>query len=119
MLCGIVLLTLLISSACAAHLEMHKEPFPEFDFEGSGEIPKEQLPGLCWACKWTMGKLRQHISNTATKDDIKNQLAIVCDGIGFLKSLCRWFVNKYMDVLTEELSTDDRTKTICVNIGVC
>ncbi|NP_001298722.1 NK-lysin tandem duplicate 3 precursor [Danio rerio] len=119
MLRGIVLLTLLISSACAAHLEMHKEPFPEFDFEGSGEIPKEQLPGLCWACKWAMGKLRQHISNTANKEEIKNQLAQVCDGIGFLRPLCRWFVKKYMDILTEELSTTDGPRTICSHLHVC
>ncbi len=71
-----------------------------------------------------MGKLKSHITNGSTKvgnssvsytlissceangimltllvtflqDDIKKMLGGVCDEIGFLKSLCRLFVNKY------------------------
>ncbi len=56
---------------------------------------------------------------TFLQDDIKKKLGMVCDEIGFLKSLCRKFVNKYTDTLIEELSTTDDAETICVNIAVC
>ncbi|XP_016401802.1 antimicrobial peptide NK-lysin-like [Sinocyclocheilus rhinocerous] len=120
MLRRIVLITLLISSACALHWEMHKEESIGNELEeSSGEIQTEQLPGLCWACKWAMGKLKKRISNGTTADDIKKKLGMICDQIGFLKSMCRKFVNKYMGTLIEELSTTDDARTICANIGVC
>ncbi len=56
---------------------------------------------------------------TFLQDDIARMLGGVCDEIGFLKSLCRLFVNKYTDTLVEELSTTDNARTICVHIGVC
>ncbi|KTG32743.1 hypothetical protein cypCar_00037259 [Cyprinus carpio] len=120
MLWKIILITLLIFSACAQHWEMHKEESIGNELEeSSGEIQTEQLPGLCWACKWAMGKLKKQISNGTTADEIKNKLGTTCDQIGFLKSLCRKFVNKYMGTLIEELSTTDDARTICVNIGIC
>ncbi|XP_059374517.1 antimicrobial peptide NK-lysin-like isoform X2 [Carassius carassius] len=120
MLRRIVLITLLISSVCALHWEMHKEASIGNEFEeNSGEIETEQLPGKCWACKWVMKKLKKQISNGATPDDIKNKLGVVCDEIGFLKSMCRKLVNQFTDILVEELSTTDDAGTICVNIGVC
>uniref|UniRef100_A0A9J7Z5N0 Saposin B-type domain-containing protein n=2 Tax=Cyprinus carpio TaxID=7962 RepID=A0A9J7Z5N0_CYPCA len=107
-------------TACAQHWEMHKEESIGNELEeSSGEIQTEQLPGLCWACKWAMGKLKKQISNGTTADEIKNKLGTTCDQIGFLKSLCRKFVNKYMGTLIEELSTTDDARTICVNIGIC
>ncbi|RXN08548.1 antimicrobial peptide NK-lysin-like protein [Labeo rohita] len=84
-----------------------------------GEIQAEQFPGVCWACKWAMGKLKSQMTKGMTKNDIKNMLGMVCDEIGFLKYLCRMFVNKFMGTLIEELSTSDNARTICVNIGVC
>ncbi len=59
------------------------------------------------------------LSFTVLQDDIRRMLGGVCDEIGFLKSLCRLFVNKYISPLVEELSTTDNARTICVNIGVC
>ncbi|XP_077095010.1 uncharacterized protein LOC143746785 [Siphateles boraxobius] len=120
MLRSIILVTLLISSVCALHLEMHKEESNgnETD-EGSGDTKTEQLPGVCWACKWAMKKLKKQISNGATSDEIKKKLSMVCDEIGFLKSMCMKLVNKYTDTLVEELSTTDDARTICANIGVC
>lgn len=56
---------------------------------------------------------------TFLQDEVKKKLENICDRIGFLKSLCRKFVNKYTDTLVEELSTTDDAKTICINIGVC
>ncbi|XP_016395172.1 antimicrobial peptide NK-lysin-like [Sinocyclocheilus rhinocerous] len=120
MLRSIILIALLISSVCALHWEMRKEEFTGNELEeDSGEIQTEQLPGMCWACKWAMKKVKKQISNGATPDDIKKKLGMVCDEIGFLKSLCRKFVNKYTDTLVEELSTTDDARTICVNITVC
>ncbi|RXN12164.1 antimicrobial peptide NK-lysin-like protein [Labeo rohita] len=119
MLRSIVLITLLITSVCALHLEMHKVKSTGNELEDIGETPAEQLPGVCWACKWTMKKLRGQITSSSTKNDIKNMLGMVCDEIGFLKYLCKTFVNKFMDVLIEELSTTDNARTICVNVGVC
>nr|WOW88855.1 NK-lysin [Ctenopharyngodon idella] len=120
MLRSIFLVTLLISSVCAFNWEMHKEEFNENEIEeSSGDIQTEQLPGMCWACKWAMKKVKKQISNGATPDDIKKKLSMVCDEIGFLKSLCRKFVNKYTDILVEELSTTDDARTICANIRVC
>ncbi|XP_056112055.1 antimicrobial peptide NK-lysin-like [Rhinichthys klamathensis goyatoka] len=120
MLRSIILITLLISSVCALHWEMHKEESNGNEIEeGSGDIQTEQLPGMCWACKWAMKKLKRRLSNGATAEEIKKKLSMVCDEIGFLKSLCRKFVNKYMDTLVEELSTTDDARTICANIGIC
>ncbi|XP_016311337.1 antimicrobial peptide NK-lysin-like [Sinocyclocheilus anshuiensis] len=120
MLRSIILIALLISSVCALHWEMRKEESTGNELEeDSGEIQTEQIPGMCWACKWAMKKVKKQISNGATPDDIKKKLGMVCDEIGFLKSLCRKFVNKYTDTLVEELSTTDDARTICVNITVC
>uniref|UniRef100_A0A8C1UGS1 Saposin B-type domain-containing protein n=1 Tax=Cyprinus carpio TaxID=7962 RepID=A0A8C1UGS1_CYPCA len=120
MLQSIFLISLLISSVCALHWKMQKEESTGNELEeGSVEMPSEQLPGLCWACKWAMGKLKSEINKGSTKDDIKNMLGTVCDGIGFLKYLCRMLVNKYMGTLIEELSTTDDARTICVHVGIC
>nr|QID88807.1 NK-lysin [Hemibarbus labeo] len=120
MLRSIILVTLLISSVWALHQEMHIQESNGNEIEeSSGDIQKEQLPGMCWACKWAMKKVKKQISNGATPDDIKKKLSMVCDEIGFLKSLCRKFVNTYADTLIEEISTTDNASTICANIGVC
>ncbi|XP_052009718.1 antimicrobial peptide NK-lysin-like isoform X2 [Xyrauchen texanus] len=118
---NIVLATLLISSVCALHYEMHKGLTGDEHEESSGESMEEteELPGVCWACKWAMRKLKKHISTGTNANDIKKQLSDVCDEIGFLKSLCKNLVHKYTDMLVEELSTTDDASTICVNIGVC
>ncbi|XP_067310779.1 antimicrobial peptide NK-lysin-like [Pseudorasbora parva] len=120
MLRSIILVTLLISSVGSLHWEMHKEESNGNETEeSSGDIQTEQLPGLCWACKWAMNKLKKHISSGTTAEEIKKQLLMVCDEIGFLKFLCKNLVKKYTDTLVEELSTTDTGRTICVNIGVC
>uniref|UniRef100_A0A671LEP4 Saposin B-type domain-containing protein n=1 Tax=Sinocyclocheilus anshuiensis TaxID=1608454 RepID=A0A671LEP4_9TELE len=103
-------------TVCALHLEMHKAKSTGNELKEDSE----QLPGLCWACKWAMKKLRSEIPMAQLRlDDIKGMLGMVCDETGFLKYRCRMFVNKYMGTLIEELSTTDNARTICVNIGVC
>ncbi|XP_077079984.1 antimicrobial peptide NK-lysin-like isoform X2 [Siphateles boraxobius] len=117
----ILLATLLISSVCALDWEMRRRNFTGDELEESlvEMAPTDQLPGLCWACKWTMGKLKKLVSNKSTQSEIREMLTHVCDEIGFLKYLCRIFVGKYLNVLVEELSTSDNARTICINIGVC
>ncbi|XDV49421.1 hypothetical protein PO909_018673 [Leuciscus waleckii] len=117
----ILLATLLISSVCALDWEMNRRNFTGDELEeSSGEMAQtEQLPGLCWACKWAMGKLKKLVSSKSTQSEIREMLTHVCDEIGFLKYLCRTFVGKYINVLVEELSTSDDARAICVNIGVC
>lgn len=60
-----------------------------------------------------------HTVQTFAQGVIKSKLAGVCNSIGFLRSLCKKMINKYMDTLVEELSTTDDAKTICINIGIC
>nr|XP_055028869.1 uncharacterized protein LOC129417986 isoform X1 [Misgurnus anguillicaudatus] len=123
MLRFIVLVTLLVSSVCAFQREIHNSSFTEKEIE---EISAEFLaktshgfPGMCWACKWAMGKIKKHISVTTNKEAIKAMLGNVCNEIGFLKFLCRGLVSRYMGTLIEELSTTDNPATICSHIGVC
>ncbi|XP_073726061.1 saposin-C isoform X8 [Misgurnus anguillicaudatus] len=121
MLRFIILITLLVSSACALQWEFYREEMIANE-ESSGEIivkMNQGLPGVCWTCKWTLKKVKNKISNNTTADEIKNQLTSVCDQIGFLKRACQDFVKKYASVLVEELSTSDDPATICKNIGVC
>ncbi|XP_030644237.1 antimicrobial peptide NK-lysin-like [Chanos chanos] len=82
-------------------------------------MPEAQLPGLCWACKWILNKVKKQISNGTDQETIKNKLISVCDQIGFLKSKCKSFVKKYLNTLIEELSTTDDPRTICVNLKAC
>ncbi|KAK3563638.1 hypothetical protein QTP86_031877 [Hemibagrus guttatus] len=110
------------------HLEYMKIGYAEelldesLDFGNQDEDllkSEAQLPGACWACKWAMKKVKKQIGNSANVDTIKEKVLKVCDSIGFLKSICRKFINKYLDTLVEELSTTDDPRTICVNIGIC
>uniref|UniRef100_A0AAR2LWM9 Saposin B-type domain-containing protein n=1 Tax=Pygocentrus nattereri TaxID=42514 RepID=A0AAR2LWM9_PYGNA len=127
MLRNILITFLLIDSGCAMHLEYLKvesdeEPLHESLAADQAEdmpMPGAVFPGKCWACKWAMGKLKQSLSSDASVGMIKEKLRGVCNSIGFLKSICRGIVNRYLDVLTEELSTTDDPATICANIGIC
>uniref|UniRef100_A0A673CUP1 Saposin B-type domain-containing protein n=1 Tax=Sphaeramia orbicularis TaxID=375764 RepID=A0A673CUP1_9TELE len=78
-----------------------------------------KLPGLCWACKWTMNKLKKFGGANATAESLKSKLLSVCDEIGLLKPLCRKFVKKNLGQLIEELTTTDDVRTICVNVNAC
>uniref|UniRef100_A0AAY4ACS4 Saposin B-type domain-containing protein n=1 Tax=Denticeps clupeoides TaxID=299321 RepID=A0AAY4ACS4_9TELE len=84
---------------------------------GSGVEKKN--PGLCWVCKWAIKKAKNSI-NTTNETMIRYKLHHVCDRIlYYIKSICKNFVNKYMDILVRELSTTDDVKTICQHLKVC
>uniref|UniRef100_A0A8B9RAX2 Prosaposin-like n=1 Tax=Astyanax mexicanus TaxID=7994 RepID=A0A8B9RAX2_ASTMX len=117
----IILLTfLLIGTVCAMHLELLRVDDDEEHLNESLDLlePEVEFPGMCWACKWAMGRLKRSLGTNTSKEAVKAMLGTVCDGIGFLKFLCNRMVKKYFDVLVEELSTVDNPSIICSHIGV-
>ncbi|XP_035530127.1 antimicrobial peptide NK-lysin-like [Morone saxatilis] len=78
-----------------------------------------RLPGVCWACKWALGKVKKVLGPNATAENTTPKLLAVCNEIGLLKALCRKFVKNHLGVLIEELTTTDDVRTICVNAGAC
>ncbi|XP_074548610.1 antimicrobial peptide NK-lysin-like [Halichoeres trimaculatus] len=78
-----------------------------------------KLPGVCWACKWALNKVKKAIGPNATAETVKSKLLTCCDEIGIIKPLCRKFVKKHLGELIEELTTTDNVRTICVNTGAC
>uniref|UniRef100_A0A4W4H7C5 Saposin B-type domain-containing protein n=1 Tax=Electrophorus electricus TaxID=8005 RepID=A0A4W4H7C5_ELEEL len=118
-----VVFTFLCSSAWAMHLEYLKDIL--VSSRGSLDqtdllTPEVKLPGACWACKWIIKTLKRQLGTETNMDNIKIGLnQVFCDQIGFLKFLCKPLVSKYMDVLTEELSTTDNPAIACANIGIC
>ncbi|XP_060789076.1 antimicrobial peptide NK-lysin-like [Neoarius graeffei] len=127
MLWKLLVASFFLGSACAMHLEYLKVDSAgelAFTLDSTDQdedllMPEEQLPGVCWACKWVMRKLKKQLGNKADVATTKEKLTQVCDSIGFLRSLCKKMIRKYLDVLVEELSTSDGPETACVNIGVC
>ncbi|XP_068582501.1 antimicrobial peptide NK-lysin-like [Cebidichthys violaceus] len=78
-----------------------------------------KLPGVCWACKWALKKVKKVIGRNATAEILTAKLNSVCKEIGFLRPLCSKFVKTHLGELIEELSTTDDVRTICVNTGAC
>ncbi|XP_070776561.1 NK-lysin tandem duplicate 4 [Enoplosus armatus] len=78
-----------------------------------------KLPGVCWACKWALNKVKKTIGPNATAESLTSKLMSVCDKIGLLKRLCSKFVKAHLGELVEELTTTDDVRTICVNAGAC
>ncbi|XP_031436458.1 antimicrobial peptide NK-lysin-like [Clupea harengus] len=79
----------------------------------------EAIPGACKVCKWIIKKMRKSIHEGSTEEVIRESLEAVCNKTFMLKRVCRWFVKKYIDRLTKELSTSDDVRTICVNLKAC
>ncbi|KAF3845372.1 hypothetical protein F7725_008535 [Dissostichus mawsoni] len=88
---------------------------------GEMEISVEagKLPGVCWACKWALNKVKKAVGRNATVEKLKSKLTAVCNEIGLLKSLCRKFIKSRLSDLIEELTTTDDVRTICVNTKAC
>ncbi|XP_072545524.1 antimicrobial peptide NK-lysin-like isoform X2 [Salminus brasiliensis] len=133
---SILLAFLLIGTVCAMHLEYLKADSDEETLDDfvqavvqavaqadvlaeEQKMNERKLPGPCWACKWAMNKLKTHLGQNEKAEAIKKKLLKVCDGIGLLKNICQKIIHKFIDTLTEELSTSDDPKTICINIGIC
>ncbi|XP_066541774.1 uncharacterized protein [Hoplias malabaricus] len=101
MLQNLLISLLLISAACAMHLEYLKvnsdQELPDeilaLAQDEELSMPEAELPGKCWACKWAMRKLKRTLGNRASQP--------------------------YTETLIEELSTSDDPATICRNVGFC
>ncbi|KAG7224184.1 hypothetical protein INR49_019919 [Caranx melampygus] len=91
----------------------------EVEVEVDISVQAGKIPGVCWACKWALNKVKKSIGSNASAESIKSKLSAVCDQIGLLKSVCRKFVQKHLGELIEELTTTDDVRTICVNIKAC
>lgn len=119
----ISILLLCIFAACtvkAVHgrnIEVSISDVEEMDADVTMDARK--LPGICWACKWALDKVKKIMGPNATAQSLTPKLKAVCDNIGLLKSLCRKFVKNHLGELIEELTTTDDVKTICINIKAC
>ncbi|XP_076833974.1 uncharacterized protein LOC143480270 [Brachyhypopomus gauderio] len=142
MLQSILIAVLFACSACTMRLEYLKVQSAEDDlpssvlegYDGAEDLMEgleglegmEVLVGLvgmpnpyCWACEWVVKKVKKHLVTNTKAEVIKNKLQHVCDKIGLMKSKCKKMVTKYMELLTDELSTNDDPRTVCINIGIC
>ncbi|XP_072313938.1 NK-lysin tandem duplicate 4 [Eucyclogobius newberryi] len=82
-------------------------------------LAEAKIPGVCWACKWALNKVKKEIGKNATVEKIKSKLMSVCDKIGLLKSKCKKFTLGHLGLLVEELTTTDDVRTICVKAKAC
>nr|XP_046269054.1 antimicrobial peptide NK-lysin-like [Scatophagus argus] len=78
-----------------------------------------KLPGICWACKWALEKVKKVIGPNTTAEAVSSKLLTICNQMGLLKAMCHKFVKTHLSILVEELTTTDDVRTICVNTGAC
>ncbi|XP_029972526.1 antimicrobial peptide NK-lysin-like [Salarias fasciatus] len=121
---ALLLCLLLACSVWAAHGRAVKisvdEPEPEPEPEdAASSVEAGGLPGICWACKWALKKVKKVVGDNATAAALRSRLLSVCNEIGLLKTACRSFVKKNLGELIEELTTTDDVKTICINVRAC
>ncbi|XP_072555482.1 antimicrobial peptide NK-lysin-like [Paramormyrops kingsleyae] len=123
-LAGVLFLSALLESAIVDRWEYREVYFQKInetseDFQELEALLEEQLPGLCWACKWIVQKARKLIGDNKTPENAKDVLNQMCDKIGFLRGLCKRFLSKVSDMLVEELSTTDSPQQACINLNAC
>uniref|UniRef100_H3C3Q8 Saposin B-type domain-containing protein n=1 Tax=Tetraodon nigroviridis TaxID=99883 RepID=H3C3Q8_TETNG len=78
-----------------------------------------QLSVLCKACTWAIGRVKKALGKNTTVEIINKKLSTICNNAPFLKSQCRKFINKHLDMLIRELTTNDGVKTICIKVKAC
>ncbi|KAM7403166.1 hypothetical protein PAMA_003881 [Pampus argenteus] len=113
----IVLVTCSVWAVRGRSFTVNIDDEEQVDTEISVEAGK--LPGVCWACKWALEKVKKAVGSNATVEKIKSKLLNVCNQIGLLKRLCSKFVHRSLSLLIEELTTTDDVRTICVNAKAC
>ncbi|KAJ8398161.1 hypothetical protein AAFF_G00430050 [Aldrovandia affinis] len=77
------------------------------------------LPGSCYVCKRVIEKVKKSLHDKASKEEIIKKLHNVCNKLGPVKSLCNKLVNKNLNKLAAELSSDDSPRQACVNMKLC
>ncbi|KAK2843440.1 hypothetical protein Q7C36_011655 [Tachysurus vachellii] len=129
----IFLASLLIGSACALHLEYLKMDSTEVtdgtlvSATSHGSVDQDEdlldlealIPGTCWLCKKIVTKVKKHLGSHEKVEKIKEKLRRGCDNLGEVAKLCKKLVNRHIDILVKELSTDDNPKTVCAKAGIC
>ncbi|KAK3563639.1 hypothetical protein QTP86_031878 [Hemibagrus guttatus] len=133
MLRNILLVSFFIGSACSFYLEYLKVNSEELidgtlvsatspdsvDQDEDLPVHEEQIPGVCFLCKQVVKKVKKHLGNHENANKIKEKLKRGCDYLPVGKDICKKMVNNHIDILVEELSTDDDPKTVCVKAGIC
>ncbi|XP_058255679.1 antimicrobial peptide NK-lysin-like isoform X1 [Hemibagrus wyckioides] len=134
MLRNILLVFFFIGSACAFYLEylkVHSEELADGTLQVSATSPdsfdqdedfpasEEQIPGACALCKLVVKKVKKHLGDHENANKIKQKLMRGCNMLPAGKDLCKRLVDKHINILVEELSTDDDPKTVCVKAGIC
>ncbi|KAI3367664.1 hypothetical protein L3Q82_026505 [Scortum barcoo] len=112
-----ILVTCSVWTVHGRTLEIKIDDHEQVDEEISVEAGK--IPGLCWACKWALNKIKKVLGPNVTAEVVKAKLKSVCNEMGLLKSKCQKFVNGHLSLLIEELTTSDDVRTICVNAKAC
>ncbi|XP_023249562.1 antimicrobial peptide NK-lysin-like [Seriola lalandi dorsalis] len=112
-----ILVTCSVWTVCGRSFVVNIDDQEQVEVEISTEAGK--IPGVCWACKWALKKIKKIIGKNTTTEEVKSKLNTVCNEIGLLKDLCRKFVKKHLGELIEELTTSDDVRTICVNTKAC
>ncbi|KAM3594433.1 uncharacterized protein V6R79_007707 [Siganus canaliculatus] len=114
-----LLVTCSVWTVQAKSLKVQMDDQEQVDVDMSISVEAGRLPGMCWACKWALNKVKKVIGQNATAEKVSSKLSSVCKEIGFLKGKCMKFVKQHLGVLVEELSTTDDVRTICVNVKAC
>ncbi|GAA6096684.1 NK-lysin type 3 precursor [Tachysurus ichikawai] len=118
----IFLASFIIGSACALHLEYLKMDSTELT---DGTLDEDLLdlealiPGSCWLCKKIVTKVKKRLGSHEKAEKIREKLRRSCDKLGPVAELCKKLVNRHIDILVKELSTDDNPKTVCAKAGIC
>ncbi|KAM4542834.1 NK-lysin tandem duplicate 4 [Odontesthes bonariensis] len=116
---SVLLLCILVTCSVRAVQGRSVETSIDEDKDVEISVEARKLPGICWACKWALNKVKKIAGRNPTKETLKSKLLNICNSIGLLKSVCRKFVNKNLSELIEELTTTDDVRTICVNVKAC
>ncbi|XP_072221455.1 antimicrobial peptide NK-lysin [Leuresthes tenuis] len=116
---SVLLLCILVTCSVWAVQGRSVEISIDDDKEMEISVEARKRPGICWACKWALNKVKKMAGKNATVEKLKSTLLRVCNEIGHMKSTCNKFVKRYLPVLIEELTTTDDVRTICVNVKAC
>ncbi|XP_038610598.1 antimicrobial peptide NK-lysin-like [Tachyglossus aculeatus] len=94
--------------------------------EGPG--PCHLAPGLqseepfikCVTCKMVVQKIVASVGEDPSPENIKEVGNKVCARLGrFLRPVCKKFIRKFLDMITQGIEEGKEAKEICVDIHLC
>ncbi|XP_028931463.1 antimicrobial peptide NK-lysin [Ornithorhynchus anatinus] len=98
------------------------------DHLGEGTAPCHLAPGLqskepfikCVTCKMVVQKIVASVGEDPTPENIKEAGSKVCTRLGrFLRRVCKKFIKKFLDMITQGIQEGKEAKEICVDIRLC